>query len=183
MGKKVTIDSASMMNKGLEMIEARWLFDVDADRIQVLGHPQSIVHSAVEFSDTSVLAQMGVPDMRIPISVALAYPDRLTFQETALDFFGKASSLTFEEPDEEAFPCLAIARNALKEGGSKPVVMNAANEVLVQAFLDGQIGFLQIPQLIEEALEEDTFQGEPELADVLAIDAETRRRVESKIPC
>ena len=181
MGKKVTIDSASMMNKGLEMIEARWLFDVDVDRIQVLVHPQSIVHSAVEFMDTSVIAQMGVPDMRIPISVALGYPDRLAFEETALDFFGSASNLTFEKPDEEAFPCLAIAREAIREGGSKPVVMNAANEVLVQAFLDGKIGFLQIPQNIEEALAEDTFAGEPELEEILQIDRETRKRVESKI--
>ncbi|MBQ1490038.1 MAG: 1-deoxy-D-xylulose-5-phosphate reductoisomerase [Eubacterium sp.] len=184
MGKKVTIDSASMMNKGLEMIEARWLFDVDIDRITVLVHPQSIVHSAVEFMDTSVLAQMGVPDMRIPISVALGYPDRLEFPaDTALDFFGKASNLTFEKPDEDAFRCLALARDAIRTGGSSPVVMNAANEVLVQAFLDGKIGFLDIPRYIEEALCEDTFRGEPDLSEILAIDRETRKKVESKIAC
>ena len=125
MGKKITIDSATMMNKGLEMIEAKWLFGVDIDDIQVLVHPQSIVHSAVEFEDTSVIAQMGIPDMRIPISVALGFPDRLDNGLEGLDFFGKGSSLTFEEPDGEAFRCMPLAVRASKAGGSYPVAYRA----------------------------------------------------------
>lgn len=181
MGRKITIDSATMMNKGLEIIEARWLFDVPERQIEVYVHPQSIVHSAVEFDDTSVLAQLGIPDMRIPISVALGYPERLRSDGEELDLFGK--SLTFERPDEETFRCLAIARRALREGGDRCVVMNAANEILVQAFLDGKIGFTDIPAGIERTLGAMSPAGEPGLDEILAIDREARERTERMIAC
>lgn len=177
MGQKITIDSATMMNKGLEMIEAKWLFDVDIDNIQVLVHPQSIVHSAVEFVDTSVIAQMGIPDMRIPISVALGYPERLDSGLEGLDFFGKGSSLTFEEPDGESFKCMPLAVRASKAGGSYPVAMNAANEVLVQAFLDKKIGFTDIADGIERVLDEHESVEDPDLDAVVEIDREVRERV------
>ena len=152
MGKKITIDSATLMNKGLEMIEAKWLFGVEMEEIEVLVHPQSIVHSAVEFSDSSVLAQLGAPDMRIPISVALAYPARLDFPDLALDFFGKGRFMTFEKPDISVFRCLLLAVCASKLGGTYPVAMNAANEILVQAFLDKRIGFLDIEGKVEKIM-------------------------------
>ena len=177
MGKKITIDSATMMNKGLEMIEAKWLFGVDIDDIQVLVHPQSIVHSAVEFEDTSVIAQMGIPDMRIPISVALGFPDRLDNGLEGLDFFGKGSSLTFEEPDGEAFRCMPLAVRASKAGGSYPVAMNAANEVLVQAFLDKKIGFTDIAEGIERVLDTHDSVADPDLDAVVQIDKEVRAEV------
>ena len=177
MGQKITIDSATMMNKGLEMIEAKWLFGVDIDDIQVLVHPQSIVHSAVEFEDTSVIAQMGIPDMRIPISVALGFPERLDNGLEGLDFFGKGSELTFEEPDNEAFRCMPLAVRASKAGGSYPVAMNAANEVLVQAFLDKKIGFTDIADGIERVLDEHKSVADPELDEVVAIDKEVRAQV------
>ena len=177
MGKKITIDSATMMNKGLEMIEAKWLFGVDIDDIQVLVHPQSIVHSAVEFEDTSVIAQMGIPDMRIPISVALGFPDRLDNGLEGLDFFGKGSSLTFEEPDGEAFRCMPLAVRASKAGGSYPVAMNAANEVLVQAFLDKKIGFTDIADGIERVLDTHDSVADPDLDTVVQIDKEVRAEV------
>lgn len=177
MGKKITIDSATMMNKGLEMIEAKWLFGVDIDDIQVLVHPQSIVHSAVEFEDTSVIAQMGIPDMRIPISVALGFPDRLDNGLEGLDFFGKGSSLTFEEPDGEAFRCMPLAVRASKAGGSYPVAMNAANEVLVQAFLDKKIGFTDIADGIERVLDTHDSVADPDLDAVVQIDKEVRAEV------
>ena len=177
MGRKITIDSATMMNKGLEMIEAKWLFGVDIDDIQVLVHPQSIVHSAVEFEDTSVIAQMGIPDMRIPISVALGFPDRLDNGLEGLDFFGKGSSLTFEEPDGEAFRCMPLAVRASKAGGSYPVAMNAANEVLVQAFLDKKIGFTDIADGIERVLDTHDSVADPDLDAVVQIDKEVRAEV------
>ena len=177
MGQKITIDSATMMNKGLEMIEAKWLFGVDIDDIQVLVHPQSIVHSAVEFEDTSVIAQMGIPDMRIPISVALGFPERLDNGLEGLDFFGKGSELTFEKPDNEAFRCMPLAVRASKAGGSYPVAMNAANEVLVQAFLDKKIGFTDIADGIERVLDEHKSVADPELDEVVAIDKEVRAQV------
>ena len=177
MGRKITIDSATMMNKGLEMIEAKWLFGVDIDDIQVLVHPQSIVHSAVEFEDTSVIAQMGIPDMRIPISVALGFPDRLDNGLEGLDFFGKGSSLTFEEPDCEAFRCMPLAVRASKAGGSYPVAMNAANEVLVQAFLDKKIGFTDIADGIERVLDQHESIADPDLDTVVQIDKEVRAEV------
>ena len=181
MGRKITIDSASMMNKGLEMIEAKWLFDVDIGDIQVLIHPQSIVHSAVEFRDTSVIAQLGIPDMRIPISVALGYPERLESARPGLDFFGKASELTFEEPDPEVFRCLALAAKASRDGGSYPVVLNAANEVLVQAFLDKKIGFTDIQDTIGRMLEQHRSSGEPDLEEILETDKETREKTEKEV--
>ncbi len=177
MGRKITIDSASMMNKGLEMIEAKWLFGVDIDDIQVLVHPQSIVHSAVEFDDTTVIAQMGKTDMRIPISVALGYPERLHWDGEGLDFFtAPANNLTFEQPDTAAFRCLPIAVSASKEGGSCPAVMNAANEVLVQAFLDHRIGFTDIPESIEKILSQHHKVENPDLTQILEIDRETREK-------
>ena len=153
MGKKITIDSATMMNKGLEVIEARWLFDVPSEDIQVLVHPQSIVHSAVEFEDTSILAQMGLPDMRVPISVALGYPDRLDFGGRSLNPFTDFKALTFEEPDTEVFRCLKLAFEALKEGGSYTAYMNGANEILVERFLRGEISFTDIGEKLEKLLE------------------------------
>lgn len=177
MGRKITIDSATMMNKGLEMIEAKWLFGVDIRDIQVLVHPQSILHSAVEFRDTSVIGQMGVPDMRIPISVALGYPDRLEACTERLDFFGKHSTMTFEQPDRDVFKCLRLAEEASLRGGSYPVVMNAANEVLVQAFLDHRISFTDIMDDNEEVLVHHVSTGEPDLEDIVRIDRETREMV------
>ena len=177
MGQKITIDSATMMNKGLEMIEAKWLFNVDIDDIEVLIHPQSIVHSAVEFMDTSIIAQMGIPDMRIPISVALGYPERLTNDFEGLDFFTKAKDLTFEKPDTEAFRCMPLAVEASKAGGTYPAAMNAANEVLVQAFLDKRIGFNDIADGIKRALDQHDPVKDPDLEEVVAADRETRDKV------
>ncbi len=150
MGKKITIDSASMMNKGLEVIEARWLFDLPADKIKVVVHPQSVIHSMVEYTDGAVIAQLGTPDMRLPISYALTYPKRV-YDGQKINFF-ELSSLTFEEPDVESFPCLALAYRALELGGYYPAVMNAANELAVSLFLNGKIGFLDIPLLIEKSM-------------------------------
>jgi 1-deoxy-D-xylulose-5-phosphate reductoisomerase len=148
MGRKITIDSATMMNKGLEMIEAHHLFHVPVEQVQVVVHPQSIVHSMVEFYDGSILAQLGIPDMRIPISYAMAYPDRLPNQLPSLDLF-ELQTLEFYPPDLQRFPCLRLASDAAHEGGTMPAVLNAANEVAVQAFLDGIISFLDIPVVIE----------------------------------
>ena len=178
MGQKITIDSATMMNKGLEMIEARWLFDVDIDDIQVLVHPQSVMHSGVEFCDSSILAQLGVPDMRVPIEVALAYPDRLETGYESLDFFGKAASLTFQKPDMDVFRCMGLAIEASREGGSYPVVMNAANEILVQAFLDKRIGFTQIAEGIRQMMESHDKVEDLDLETIVAIDRETREKTE-----
>ena len=177
MGKKITIDSATMMNKGLEVIEAKWLFDVPLSDIEILVHPQSIVHSAVEFEDTSVIAQMGLPDMRVPISVALGYPDRLAFSGLGLDFFGKGAELTFEKPDRSIFRCIDLAYQASEEGGSCPVVLNAANEVLVDRFLKGEIGFTDIQKNIETILNRHTPAYHLGLNDIINIDRETRREV------
>ncbi|MCL2461088.1 MAG: 1-deoxy-D-xylulose-5-phosphate reductoisomerase [Defluviitaleaceae bacterium] len=151
MGPKITVDSATMMNKGLEVIEAKWLFGVEADRIEVLVHPQSVVHSMVGFSDGAVIAQLGLPDMRVPIQYALTYPERRTSPFQRPDFF-KIGTLTFEKPDTETFPCLGLAYEALRRGGTVPAVMNAANEAAVGAFLEGRIRFLDIPALIEKAM-------------------------------
>lgn len=151
MGRKITIDSATMMNKGLEMIEAHHLFHVPIEQVQVIVHPQSIVHSMVEFYDGSILAQLGIPDMRIPISYAMAYPDRLPNQLPSLDLF-ELQTLDFYPPDLRRFPCLRLASDAAHEGGTMPAVLNAANEIAVQAFLDGIISFLDIPIVIEIAM-------------------------------
>jgi len=177
MGQKITIDSATMMNKGLEVIEAKWLFGVPVDDIQILVHPQSIMHSAVEFTDTSVIAQMGRPDMRVPISVALGYPDRLDFDGSSLDFFSEGANLTFEKPDTSVFRCISLAVEASRKGGSYPVVMNAANEVLVDMFLKGQIRFIDIQKNIEKILDHHTPVFDLELNDIMEIDQKTRREV------
>jgi 1-deoxy-D-xylulose-5-phosphate reductoisomerase len=175
MGRKITIDSATLMNKGLEVIEARWLFDVSASAIDVVIHPQSIVHSMVEFRDGSVLAQLGVTDMRLPIQYAFSYPDRWAAPLPPLDLL-RAGSLEFVAPDRERFPCLDLAYAALEHGGAWPIVLNAANELAVEAFLDRRIGFRQIPAAIARALEAaDHHAGAPaSLADVRAADAWAR---------
>ena len=186
MGSKITIDSATMMNKGLEVIEARWLFDVPAERIDIHVHPQSIVHSMVEFMDGSVIAQMGLPDMKIPIGLALNYPDRLDLvqdftaedadrgSDGALDFFTTGKELTFEQPDRKVFRCIDLAYAALKEGGAAPVVMNGANEELVAMFLRGEIGFLDIPETIERVMQASDFAAPATVEDILEIDRESR---------
>ena len=179
MGAKITIDSATMMNKGLEVIEAKWLFNVPASKIQVLVHPQSIVHSGVEFMDNSVIAQMGIPDMRIPISLALGYPDRLVSDDRELDFFSEGSNLTFEKPDMEVFSCMKYAYEAIEAGGSYPIALNAANEVLVAAFLAGKIGFLDIPETIKRVLDAHEAEYNLDLEGILRVDGQVRADVES----
>ena len=177
MGKKITVDSATMMNKGLEVIEARWLFDAPADKIQILVHPQSIVHSAVEFEDKSVIAQLGVPDMRIPISFALAYPDRLKSNEPGLDFFGQGESLTFEKPDMSVFRCIGLAYDALREGGSYPVVLNGANEVLVDLFLKSKIRFIDIQNTLERVMDRHVPDYGLDLEGILGTDRQIRESI------
>lgn len=178
MGPKITIDSATLMNKGLEVIEARWLFDVDPDRIGVVVHPQSIIHSMVQFVDGSVKAQLGLPDMRLPIQYALSWPERTgnDYERLNLATIGR---LTFEEPDADRFPCLRLAFEALRRLGTAPAVLNAANEVAVAAFLENSIGFTDIPALIERALVEADIVDDPTLDDILAADKRTRRTVRS----
>lgn len=173
MGSKVTIDSATMMNKGLEVIEARWLFDLKPDQIEVVVHPQSIIHSVVQFEDGSMKAQMGLPDMKLPIQYALTYPVR---QKSGIERFRFADypSLNFEAPDGESFPCLSLAYRALEKGGNMPCVLNAANEVAVDAFLKNRIGFLQIPEVVSRCLEEMPFIGEPGIGDLMDTDMQTR---------
>ena len=174
MGAKITIDSATLMNKGLELIEARWLFDLSLEQLQVLIHPQSIVHSLVEYVDGSVIAQLAVPDMGIPILYALTYPDRLECPAPRLDLTAMGP-LTFAQPDTGKFPCLKLGREAAKADGTAPVVLNAANEVAVAAFLEGRIGFLRIPELIEEALATHGAQGLESVEQCMAVDQEVRR--------
>lgn len=169
MGNKITIDSATMMNKGLEVIEARWLFDVPPENIEVVIHPQSIIHSMVEYMDHSIIAQLGVPDMRVPISYALTYPERIENQINEVDFF-EIGSLTFEKPDLDTFKCLGFAYEAAKTGGSYPVVLNAANEVLVQQFLEGRISFLDIQNTIEKILQNHKPVYQLTLEEILEID-------------
>jgi 1-deoxy-D-xylulose-5-phosphate reductoisomerase len=173
MGAKITIDSATLMNKGLEVIEAKWLFNLDSDQIDVVVHPQSIIHSMVEFEDGSIKAQMGLPDMRIPIQFALSYPNRL---KSAFPRFSFADypMLNFEKPDMETFRNLALAYEALKKGGNVPCILNAANEIAVDAFLNDRIGFLQIPDLIEGCLSKMPFIKSPGLEDYFETDKETR---------
>ena len=180
MGPKITIDSATLMNKGLEIIEARWLFDVTPDRVQVVIHPQSIVHSMVEYVDGAVIAQLGVADMGVPILYALAYPERRPTPGARLDL-PRVGQLTFFEPDAEKFPCLRLARAALEQGGSAPVVLNAANEVAVAAFLDRRIGFTRIAELIERALDSVAHTEPKAVDDCVVIDAEARRVVHALI--
>jgi len=173
MGRKISVDSATMMNKGLEVIEAHWLFGMDADHIDVVIHPQSVIHSLVEYVDGSVIAQLGNPDMRTPIAHALAYPERIAAGVGALDLF-KVATLDFEAPDLVRFPCLALAFRALRAGGSAPATLNAANEVAVQAFLDGDLGFTGIPALIAACLDALPALPLATLDDVLAADARAR---------
>lgn len=176
MGAKITIDSATMMNKGFEVIEARWLFGVPAERIQVLVHPQSIVHSAVQFRDGSVKAQLGVPDMRLPIQYAFSFPDRLPLRGDRLDLFRQP--LEFFEPDLEKFRCLALAFEAIRRGGNTPCVMNAANEVVNAAFRRDECSFSDISDVIEKTMTLATFVGKPSLDDYMQSDCEARRIAE-----
>ena len=173
MGRKVTIDSASLMNKGLEVIEARWLFDVPAERIQVLVHPQSVVHSMVQYVDGSIKAQLGVPTMETPIQYAFSFPERIESFLPRLSF-EKYSQLTFESPDTKTFRCLDLAYQAIAKGGNMPCVMNAANEVAVQRFIDGRLTFLQIADFVEEQMQRAPFIAEPTLDDLFRTDAEVR---------
>jgi 1-deoxy-D-xylulose-5-phosphate reductoisomerase len=180
MGRKITIDSATLMNKGLEVIEARWLFGVGGERVDVLIHPQSVVHSMVEFVDGTVLAQLGVTDMRLPIQYALSYPERWEAAIPGMDFT-RALRLDFEVPDHESFPCLGLAYRALREGGTLPAVLNAANEVAVAAFLDGRIGFPAIPEAIREVMDAHPCRAVAALEDVLAADAWARERTQAAL--
>lgn len=179
MGKKVTIDSATLCNKGLEVMEARWLFDVELDQIQVLVHPQSIVHSAVEYVDGAVMAQLGVPDMKLPIQYALFYPDRRPMDTGRVDFF-KLRQLTFEEPDTETFPGLKLAYRAAEEGGLLPTVFNAANEKAVALFLQKEIRFQQIPELIEASMEQAETVKNPSVEEILEAEAAVHEFIGTK---
>lgn len=174
MGAKVTIDSASMMNKGFEMIEARWMFDLLPEQIEIVVHPQSIVHSMVQFEDGAVLAQLGLPDMKLPIAYALSYPKRLKTAAPRLDF-RQYASLTFEEPDMERFRNLAYAFEAIRKGGNMPCILNAANEIAVSAFLEDRAGFLQMSDVIAQTMEKATFVARPTYDDYVETDAEARR--------
>lgn len=179
MGRKVTIDSASMMNKGLEMIEAKWLFGVEAKQIKAVIHPQSIIHSMVEFEDGCLKAQLGVADMRLPIQYAFMYPDRLPNNSQPFNPF-ENDTLTFEQPDFDRFPCLALAYEAIERGGNMPAVMNAANEVAVQAFLDGRIRFTQIADIIAKAMNTFSHIEEPSLEDYFMTDREVRTELQNE---
>ncbi|MGF7057129.1 1-deoxy-D-xylulose-5-phosphate reductoisomerase [Brassicibacter mesophilus] len=176
MGKKITIDSATLMNKGLEVIEAKWLFNIDIDKIEVVVHPQSIIHSMVEFQDGSIIAQMGVPDMKVPIQYALTYPERKKNSLDRLDLV-KSGKLTFEYPDIDTFKCLRLAIDALKKGGTMPAVLNAANEVAVELFLSEKIKFLEIADAIEKIMGIHNIINEPSLEDVLKADRWARREM------
>ncbi|MES9858185.1 MAG: 1-deoxy-D-xylulose-5-phosphate reductoisomerase [Sedimenticola sp.] len=180
MGKKISVDSASMMNKGLEVIEACWLFHTGPEAVQVVLHPQSVIHSMVEYVDGSVLAQLGNPDMRTPIAHALAWPERMTSGVTPLDLF-TAGRFDFEPPDMERFPCLGLAYQAITAGGGTPAVLNAANEVAVDAFLDGKLKFIDIPRIIEESLQALPVTEERDLEGLLALDGEARVMAEQLI--
>lgn len=181
MGQKITIDSATLMNKGLEVIEAHYLFDLDYDRIDIVIHPQSIIHSLIETQDTSVLAQLGWPDMRLPLLYALSYPDRIYTEWSQLDLV-KAGDLTFKEPDHQKYPCMQLAYAAGRAGGLMPAVLNAANERAVELFLQENIAFLDIPRLIEAVCDRFTSQNtlKPSLEDILAADRWARRAVDER---
>ncbi len=179
MGQKITVDSATLVNKGLEVMEARWLFDVDLDHIQVVVQPQSIIHSMVEFEDGAVIAQLGTPDMRLPIQYALCYPDRRYLAGDRLDF-RTLKQITFEEPDMETFQGLPMAIEAARKGGSMPTVFNAANELAVKKFLQRKIGFLDIYDIIGQSMERHTLVREPDLDQILEIEKETYQWIESR---
>ena len=180
MGAKISVDSATLMNKGLEVIEARWLFDISVDQIDVVVHPQSIVHSMVEFIDGSVLAQMGIPDMRVPIAYALAWPGRLELDIPSLNLI-ESGSLSFEMPHFEKFPCLGLAYDAARKGGTATTALNAANEVAVEAFLQGRVGFTAIQEVVREVIEAFPVEDIRDLDDVLKADALARLRAEGII--
>ncbi len=173
MGAKITIDSATLMNKGFEIIEAKWLFGVKPEQIQVVVHPQSVIHSAVQFEDGAVKAQLGVPDMRLPIQYAFSYPKRLTLNGDRLDLF-KMQSLTFEEPDTKRFPCLALAYEALRQGGNMPCIVNAANEIVNRAFIEDKIPYTRISEIIEKTMQNVAFNTVDTLENYLATDKEAR---------
>lgn len=180
MGRKISIDSSTLMNKGLEVIEARWLFGVEQENIDVVVHPQSIIHSMVQYTDSSIIAQLGCPDMRLPIQYALTYPDRMESSFERMNF-SKFSTLTFEEPDLETFPCLKLAYECLKMGGTYSSVLNSANEVLVSEFLEDKIGFYDIPYYIEKTLEVHNSISEPTLEEILETDRWSRAYVANLI--
>jgi len=180
MGKKITVDSATLMNKGLEVIEAHWLFDMPADKIRVLIHPQSIVHSMVEFVDGSLIAQMSIPDMRIPIQYALFYPERLPTNNRPLNLT-QIKSLTFEEPDQKKFPCLGICYQALQMGGTAPAVLNAANELAVKAFLEEKLSFVEIHEIVKQTLNHHQVAENPGLDDILNADKWAREEAKKII--
>ncbi len=179
MGRKITIDSATLVNKGLEVMEAKWLFDMDLDRIQVVVHPQSIIHSMVEYVDGGIMAQLGMPDMKLPIQYALFYPDRRPMAGKRVDFF-ELGSITFERPDTETFAGLRLAMRAAEEGGSVPTVFNAANEKAVSLFLDRKIRFLQIPEMIEMCMEHHRKIEDPGVEEILNTEQETYELIQSK---
>ena len=181
MGQKISVDSATLMNKGLELIEACYLFDAPAERVEVVVHPQSIVHSMVEYVDGSVLAQLGNPDMRTPIAHGLAWPQRIESGVSSLDIISHAR-LDFSAPDIERFPCLRLAREACEAGGTASTVLNAANEVAVQAFLEGRIGFLAIAELIEKVMSAGDFYEPIDIAAVKSADAEARAVADALLP-
>ncbi|MFN3740942.1 MAG: 1-deoxy-D-xylulose-5-phosphate reductoisomerase [Thermodesulfovibrionales bacterium] len=180
MGAKITVDSATLMNKGLEVIEARWLFDIPPERIDVVIHPESIIHSMVEFSDGTIIAQLSRPDMKAPIAYALSYPERLSDIVEPLDF-ETLRTLTFEKPDRESFPCLDLAYSAIKDGGTMPAVLNAANEIAVDAFLKERIGFTDIPSIIERVIEKHQKMPCDTIEEVLEADAWARQEAERQI--
>lgn len=179
MGRKITIDSATMVNKGLEVMEAKWLFDVTPDQIQVVVHPQSVIHSMVEYQDGAVLAQLGTPDMRLPIQYALYYPNRRNLSGKRLDFY-QLSSLTFEEPDLETFSGLKLAYLAMERGGNIPTAYNAANEKAVSLFLERKISFLDIPEIINTCMEQCKFVRQPDVSEILETEAEVYALIESR---
>lgn len=177
MGKKITVDSATLMNKGLEVIEAKWLFDLNDDQIEVVVHPQSILHSAVEYEDGAIIGQMGKPDMKLPIAYALTYPKRKKLKNTQMSRLWEIGSMTFESVDMSRFPCVRLALEAMKKGGSFPVVLNSANEVLVDEFLKGTISFLDISKYVEKALYTHDYKEELSLDEILELDEKTRQKV------
>ena len=179
MGQKITVDSATLVNKGLEVMEAKWLFDVDLDHIQVVVQPKSIIHSMVEFKDGAVMAQLGTPDMRLPIQYALYYPERRYLEGERLDFH-KLKEITFEDPDMETFLGLAMAMDAARAGGSMPTVFNAANELAVKKFLQEKIGFLDIYEIIGQSMDRHQVIANPDLDEILAVEAETYKWIESR---
>ncbi|MDD6183930.1 MAG: 1-deoxy-D-xylulose-5-phosphate reductoisomerase, partial [Lachnospiraceae bacterium] len=179
MGRKITIDSATLVNKGLEVMEAKWLFDVEPEQIQVVVHPQSVIHSMVEYEDGAVIAQLGTPDMRLPIQYALYYPKRRPLSGKRLDFY-ELSNLTFEKPDTETFEGLSLAMEAMKQGGNMPTVFNAANERAVALFLDRKIGFLEITEIIAESMNQLKYREHPSLEEILDTEQATYEFIESR---